>query len=371
MESIRKAFHGSTDESGYLATGEDLGVDVRWFPQCPRQSPAVHLNGALHSFVVVLATARLASNGGYRQWIDEATRIVQESEGRHRLIVLAESETTVESFVDVESRLPSAQFLSVYSLGEQATRPAHFGLIVLNEASRVLSRKVSKTLSRQHLFISHAKKDGLPLAMSILHQLDTLPQMTAFYDAGALQLTDDWRRDLENGIAASVVIVLRTDEYDRRPFCIQELRWADIHGCPIVIVEAGNRLSRSRTDLPMTNALQIVLRDGNLLRVIYAALREGLRAVLLSRQVTHARDNKRLHGVFRVLHRLPSLASIRHVCEQLRSDVTVAGERSVVIYPEPILPTDVAESLSALANHYLPGVRLLTLGQLATGMEDE
>lgn len=377
VEAIVRAFNGSDDDGGYLASGDDLDVDTRWFSDCPAHTADLHLNGALHTFIVILANAELADDVEYRKWLEEALRLVQDSNGRHRILVLAENETTVESFTSRSSTLASAQFLPTHALGEQAVRAAYFGLILLNESGRMVARHLdTRSACRQQLFISHAKKDGLPLALAILKQLDELPRLAKFYDARSLQLTDDWRRDLEQGIASSVVIVIRTGEYDNRPYCVAELRWADQYGCPVVVVDASNRLSRPRTDLPLSDAVTVVMRDGNSLRVIYAALREGLRSILLCRQVTEmkqvteAQQADLLKSPVAVLHRMPTIASVRQACLQLAADpVNAQSEKRgvpTIVYPGPVMADERAESLIALADYFLPDTRIQTVGQLMT-----
>ncbi|HIF00284.1 MAG TPA: hypothetical protein EYG03_27290 [Planctomycetes bacterium] len=266
---------GSADDSGYLASGDDLDVDTRWFSAAPSHSAEQHLNGALHTFVVVLANSDLARDKDYHEWLGQALKLVQESDGRHRLLVLAETELTVEDFIAVRSRLSSAQFLPCHELGEQAVRPAHLGLIVLNEAGRLVRRHIkARNAAKSQLFISHAKKDGLPLAQARLNQLDQLPNISSFYDARSLNLADNWNRELEH-----------------------------------------------------LTALKMMERNST------------------------------------ILHRVPSNASVRHACENLSRDKKHSEHGPVIIYPDPVLPDADVESLTALANYYLPGTRLLTLTQ--------
>jgi hypothetical protein len=286
------------------------------------------------------------------------------------MIVLAETEVTVEAFRTQRSRLTSAQFASTALLGEQATRPARFALIVLNESCRQIARELDRSAMRHQLqpmphqlFVSHAKKDGLPLAIAIRNELESLPRVTSFYDASSLQFTDDWSRDLERGIKTSIVVVLHTDEYDRRPVCEQELRWADAYGCPVVAVDAASRSYRPRSTLPFSDAATIYLRDGNVLRILSAAIRERLRAGLLLRQVAHFKDVRALTRPCWVLHRAPSIASVRRACTELKE---VARKSSpIIVYPEPVMVEDTAFGLSQLAKTLLPGTRLLAATELA------
>lgn len=376
VDAIRRSFNGASEEFGYLAAGADLGVDVRWFPNTPATSAERQLAGALHTLCIVLANPQLSDDRSYTEWLDSALSIVQESNRRHRMIILSESEATVEDFVDARSKLVTAQFLPVSSLGEQATRPAFLGLMILNEVTRLLAKDTSPFPARQQLFISHAKKDGLPLAQALLNQLDNLPRFTAFYDARSLMMADDWERDLEKGIESSVVIVLRTDEYDRRPFCVQELRWADEYGCPTIVVEASNRTARPRSDLPLSDSTQVFLRDGNLLRVIYAAMREGLRAVLLKRHAASLSELGLLNERCVVLDRMPGVSSVRKACSELKQSQLKEPKLSrtlrhgIILYPEPILSSDMLEAMNALADHFLRGTRLMTLAQFLTNRYD-
>lgn len=370
VDAIQRAFRGAVEESGYLASGDDLGVDVTWFTHRPDRPPAAHLEGALHTLVVVLASESMAMDDQFRSWLEVALELIQASRDRHRLIVLAETEVTVDSFQAKQSRLASAQFTASALLGEQATRPPRFALIVLNESCRQIARVLDASASRyqlpampHQLFVSHAKKDGLPLATAIRHELESLPRVTTFYDASSLQFTDDWSRDLERGVKTSVVVVLRTDEYDRRPFCEKELRWADAHGCPVIVVDAANRAYRPRTNLPFSDAPQYYLRDGNVLRVLAAAIRERLRAALLLRKVVQFHQSGVLTEPCWVLHRAPSVASVRRACEHL-NERSFPSSSSIIVYPDPVMVEDDAFALSLLADLLKPGTRLLTAREL-------
>jgi len=66
---------------------------------------------------------------------------------------------------------------------------------------------------------------------------------------------------------------------------VQELDWAEDHGCPIILVEARTLLVRGREALPVGGSPCVQVPDGNLLRVLHSALREALRVRLFLRQV--------------------------------------------------------------------------------------
>ena len=134
-----------------------------------------------------------------------------------------------------------------------------------------------------NLFISHAKLDGLPLAQSFRNQLGTLQGLLKyFYHAQHVPPRSSWKRILREGVERSVVLVLRTNTYEERPWCVQEMDWAEDFGSPLLMVDARTQLVRAREFLPIGGSPCIHVPDGNLVRVLQSALREALRVRLLS-----------------------------------------------------------------------------------------
>jgi hypothetical protein len=71
------------------------------------------------------------------------------------------------------------------------------------------------------LFISHAKIDGLPLAHALKHQIEALGWLQDFYDVDDLPGGCDWQAELERGVGSSLIVMLRTEVYESRPWCRQ------------------------------------------------------------------------------------------------------------------------------------------------------
>src|SRR5258708_31603004 len=134
------------------------------------------------------------------------------------------------------------------------------------------------------LLMRHAKLDGLPLANSFRHQLEKLYGLEHFYDALHIPPGSNWKRVLRNGVERSVVVALRTNVYEERFWCVQEMDWAEDFGCPIVVVEARTHLVRAREFLPIGGSPCVHVPDGNLIRILQSALREALRVRLFVRQ---------------------------------------------------------------------------------------
>jgi hypothetical protein len=160
-------------------------------------------------------------------------------------------------------------------------RPGYAGANALALAWRILGTEDE----RLSLFISHSKLDGLPLARSFRHQLEKLLGLEDFYDMQNIPPGSSWKRVLRNGVERSVVVALLTNVYEERFWCVQEMDWAEDFGCPIVVVEARTNLVRTREFLPISGSPCVQVPDGNLVRILQAALREGLRVRLFARQV--------------------------------------------------------------------------------------
>jgi len=281
--AIHRAFHGgrySADSSeAYFAAGEDLGVsvleaDLANGPDLAKQIIANARASALHALVV--AVIHDIPTEGFRELLDQLDRAAQDDVAgeQHPLILLP-------ILLQERAWQGETQGLNYLMLDEYALRPAYAAANALALAWRILGAEAD----RLSLFISHAKLDGLPLANSIRHQLEKLYGLEHFYDAQHIPPGSNWKRVLRNGVERSVVVALRTNVYEERFWCVQEMDWAEDFGCPIVVVEARTHLVRAREFLPIGGSPCVHVPDGNLIRILQSALREALRVRLFVRQV--------------------------------------------------------------------------------------
>src|SRR5438094_6046814 len=69
-EAIIRAFQGGKEAGGYLATGEDLGVQLEVFSAAPRtgSSAAQTLDSFGHTLTIVLIDRLLLNRGGEPLW---------------------------------------------------------------------------------------------------------------------------------------------------------------------------------------------------------------------------------------------------------------------------------------------------------------
>ncbi len=370
-QAAERAFKGGTTPSGYLATGEDLGVDLKTFNTCPHPSVSIQalLDQACHTLLVTIVDFPALEDAPFLDWLANIWGLIRQSGKRHNMLLLALDERVADKLRDKRPALQSLTSYTPQQLGERAIRTVLFSLRVLHEARVLLARALSPSPSGQpagalRLFISHAKLDGLPLAQSLQHQIQAIPWLTSFYDATDLANETDWEHALEAATVSSLLVILRTDAYEQRWWCRQEALWCELHAMPAVLVEARPGLSYPAGDLPLERMPSIRIPDGNLLRIINAALRESLRYLLFQRRVQEMRSGGSIpaNAEIRVFSYPPSMPALLRVCGELAPNTT---RPRFVLYPDPPLRTGLYEAAQALVAATAPGVQLLTPGTLA------
>jgi hypothetical protein len=99
-------------------------------------------------------------------------------------------------------------------------------------ATEVIARDLrgdgSSTPPPLNVFLSHAKRDGTPIAEAIRDGVRSFSQLVAWYDANDLPVGSEWKSPMEkaarDNTAAMVATV--TDAYPTRPWCRREAKLA-------------------------------------------------------------------------------------------------------------------------------------------------
>jgi hypothetical protein len=254
--------------------------------------------------------------------------------------------------------------IAVDQLAERALRTVFIALRVLHEARSLLAAALpGRGANFLTLFISHAKLDGLPLAQSLKHVIHSMPWLRSFYDARDLSGVSDWQTALETAATSSLLIILRTDNYEQRPWCQKESLWAEEAAAPTVLVEARPGLAYPAGELPLERMPSVRIPDGNLYRILHAALRENVRHLLFQRRVQEMRSSGRISGRREViaLSYPPSMSALLRVCQTLKA------KNGVIIYPDPPLRRGLYEAAIALMDKAAPhGTKLITPTMLGT-----
>lgn len=370
-EQIVRAFKGGKEAGGYLATGEDLKIELKSFTDVPPQAAVELIDAFCHSLTIVLIDRKLLESDAMCGWLAAAWARIRNSGKRHAMIPFPMQEDIGWQFAG-KPGLDTLQVQPVQTLGELAIRPTMAALRVLHEARVLLTRALPglAAISGQpagflRLFISHAKADGLPLAQAIKHQIQSIPWLKTFYDAEDLPPGSDWQLELENGVGSSLIIMLRTEAYDGRYWCEKEVRWADEYATPAVLVEARTALNHPASALPLGRIPTVRIPDGNLMRVLFGALREGLRFLIFARWVEEMKKSLPNPIELRVFCFHPGMNALLRACRSLAASTSPSTTPRMILYPDPVLGSGELEAAQALVSASAPDARLVTPQTLA------
>jgi hypothetical protein len=376
-ESIVRALQGGKEAGGYIASSEDLGIQLQVFSGAPQieRTAAQTLDSFCHTLTVILVDRALIekADDALWDWFSNCWEHVDASNGRHAMVALPMDERIGEEFSGKRPALRTLQLGKVHELGEKAIRPAMLALRVLHECRMLLADALSLTPPPGcspgflRLFISHAKIDGLPLAQALRYQIKTIGWLQSFYDAGDLPGGRNWERELERGVGSSLIVMLRTEIYDSRYWCQKEVLWADEYATPAVLVDARTELQHSAGSLPFDRVPVVRIPDGNLMRVLFLALREGLRFLHFMRRVEEMKRIGELPNPveLRVFSFPPSMSALLRACQSIAASNAPERTPRLILYPDPTLRAGVYEAALALVEKHAPKTRLVTPNTLA------
>lgn len=374
-EAIVSAIQGGKDTGPYLATGEDLGIQLEAFSGHPglTKSAKDTLDSFCHTMTIVLVDRGLLERGeaALWDWLRDCWIHTRASAGRHGILVVPLDERVGDRFSRQRPELATIQLLQVAQLGERAIRPAMLALRLLHECRLLLAKALPAVSGREaghlKLFISHAKMDGLPLAHALKRQIEALGCLQDFYDADDLPPGCDWQLELEKGVGSSLIIMLRTEVYESRYWCQQEVLWADEYATPAVLVDARTRLNHPATVLPLDRVPTVRIPDGNLVRILFLALREGLRFLHFMRRIKKMEEDGELPPSLelRVFSFQPGMAALLRACRVLSASTKPASTPRLILYPDPPFRAGLYEAAHALVASYAPSTKLLTPNTLA------
>jgi hypothetical protein len=132
------------------------------------------------------------------------------------------------------------------------------------------------------VFISHARRDGDTLALMVKNAIDQLKfGLTPFIDVKDIGKGENFEDEISTAITESIFLILNTDEYSSREWCIKEIIYAKKNSCPIIHVNAAK--DRTKRVFPyLGNFPSIKLKvssngNSNIDEIIATVLLETLR----------------------------------------------------------------------------------------------
>lgn len=192
------------------------------------------------------------------------------------------------------------------------------------------------------VFLSHAKKDGTPIAEGLRLFLQRKTGLGDFFDVNDLAPGHSFEKGLEQGVSSAALVVIQTDAYGSREWCQKEVLWAKKHRRPIIVVNAV--CARETRMFPyLGNVPSVRWKAGDPdaeLDAAHAVTLEVFRTVFFEAQDWKGHFDESVT----VLSRPPELVTLRPDSDE------------IVLYPDPPLADD---ELALLAS-YAPRTTFVT-----------
>lgn len=262
---------------GYLAGGSSAaGLPVffrRMLTQEGAITPSINFNEAALNVVILLVDHQMVHDRKWRKAIGKLSdTISKKRDGKKHKAIL----------------VPAALHDSFYRTGSlyQQFNPIRLIDCSLPKMKAVLRRAAteaiaralrSKKLSRPEtlqVFLSHAKRDGVPITEKIRDSIRKFSQLEAWYDANDLPIGTEWKHPMEEAVAtgSAAMIATVTNAYPTRPWCRREALLARTPVCvegnarvwevqPVVAIH--DRLSEWVRGVPMLNGVPRIGWDPN------------------------------------------------------------------------------------------------------------
>jgi hypothetical protein len=277
----------------------------------PPVPAAIDLERALHSVVVLLVDTHFALDDA---WVAYArgiadTALAGDGDAHARRRHLALPILFIDRDLSPDLGRTQSIDLSTDALGPRLTM---LQLRVMAEICRLLHnmpRGDSKDLQLSpepvHLFISHAKADGLDDAEELLSKIEKTP-LEAFFDKKHIASGWDFSDEIRGQIRRSALVALQSDAYGSRPWCRREILEAKKHERPIVLV-SRLREGEDRSFPYLGNVPTINWTGNNHYEIIAATVREYLRKLYVEARFAHLEKTGFLPQGARHLVRPPEL----------------------------------------------------------------
>lgn len=106
------------------------------------------------------------------------------------------------------------------------------------EAGEPLPPRNETKIEPVHIFISHAKHDGLEHAKSVQNYITGSTRLNSFFDAHDLRSDEDFSKELIKAVGNSAVLAIRTNAFSSREWCRREIITAKQYLVPLVVLDA-------------------------------------------------------------------------------------------------------------------------------------
>lgn len=373
-EAVFQCFNRNTTEP--LERGAGVPVFFRSEPAQEQEEvplPIPFGNGR-YTAVLILIDPHMVVSDAWCDYLDQVVSMADASGSNHRVFPVATDNTSynvpisrINFFRMMNIKPPGFPATLAEDLAARAKQEAELLAYqsrwlcgrLLHECCRLLYAKPRVTESGTEasaapvrLFISHAKRDGAPLAEAIRDYIQGNSALKSFFDANDIAVGYRFPDELRSAIEESALICLQTDYYATREWCLWEVITAKKLDRPLVIVNALEK-GEPRAFPYLGNVPSIRFQSqhpdpqGQLQAIVDLAMFE----VLYVRYHTLVQEELQkqfiLPGNIGVIGHPPELFTIL----RMRENSSEENPISYVLYPDPPLGHEELSLLEGIAGN--------------------
>jgi len=259
--------------------------------------------------------------------------------------IIEDRELTIRTIALTQNAYKKADFFARYNfIRAYEKRDNQLENILFELAHDIGSLLLEK--KNLKLFLSHAKNDGLEIALEFKKYIEVETKLDNFFDVNSIKNADDWRDIIREGVEESGILIFQTDEYSSREWCRQEVLMAKKSNVPIVAIDCLKKFEK-RSFPYMANIPRVKLNN-NYKDIVYQLLLETIRLYYQSRFIKYMMSLFFKEHSPTIFSSSPELLTLVY-----RQD----EPNNTIIYPDPPLGNEelrVLESFNSSYSFYTP-----------------
>jgi hypothetical protein len=359
QQNLRTAFEGTDGKPGspesYLGPGLDLGIHViapkfrDLYKESKRDSILKKISGGARITVYIIYLKEKSDDHDYpstQQFKESIIGLPKEKDKNVEDRIITQIESPAIAYKETQKRQGTDTEV------EPALRPMVLAIEALLTALASVKDSDSNN-SCISLFLSHAKLDGIGAATAVLSAINTIAlntDLNKFYDAYDINSGDKWKKVLEDGVSnkESVLIAIRSNQYEHRFWCQQEIEWALQNFRPIIVADVRTQTTHPPSLIPLDIAGSYSLSDANAFRILYRAIASALR-IARHAEIAQYHFKELDSSQIIILPHHPDLITTQALIKKAEQWMNT-NKKFLIIYPDPPMP---APALEVLKNIYI------------------
>ncbi len=271
-----------------------------------------------------------------------------------------------DAALELSDDLDGINFLRLFEFQDTCEKETKLIRHVMHSLCRLL-RKINPEVPcdenisppPDRIFISHAKKDGLDLALKIRDWINKDEMLDSFFDAKEIAIGYKFVDEIKGHLKNCDFLILQTDSYAGRPWCKNEVLLAKQYQRPMVVVNClNNGEARSFPYIGNVPTLCWETNEG-IEPIICALLREHLRVQYLRYHFEGLKKANRLPIPCSISTHAPELLTLLN---KSKEEEWSNEEKIWLVYPDPPLGTEEIDLINKhFSNLIISTPTLLTL----------